>query len=308
MISGDILIWIILVLLAAGAVFMLLPALVKERTGEAGDNRVDHDLKIYRDQLEEVARDREHGLLNPEQAQAASLEIERRLLAAGRQRAHGPRAAKDASSGSVIRRLTIAAIAVFLPFGAFALYLPLGSPGLPGEPYAENQARTQDPHAAPGSTPEGMPSEEQIAEMLASLTARLEDSPGEPEDWGLLARSYVVMGRIEDARAALEKAITHFPDDARLLSSLARVFLAGSNQDDPEAIVIPKEAAELFMKVLTIEPENIDALWFAGLAEEQGGRRANAARLWRRLLALLPPDSANRAPLEARIQAAEAGG
>ena len=40
----------------------------------------DPDITVYRDQLKEVDRDLERGLLNPEQAEAASTEIKRRML------------------------------------------------------------------------------------------------------------------------------------------------------------------------------------------------------------------------------------
>ncbi|MEO8560393.1 MAG: c-type cytochrome biogenesis protein CcmI, partial [Rhodospirillales bacterium] len=47
--------------------------------------RREHDLAVYRDQLAELERDQNRGVLDASQVQAARLEIERRLLAAAKQ-------------------------------------------------------------------------------------------------------------------------------------------------------------------------------------------------------------------------------
>lgn len=59
-----------------------------------------------------------------------------------------------------------------------------------------------------------------IENMVASLAARLEDNPADAEGWTRLVRSYVVLGRTEEARAALQRglaALAASPDDAQRL-------------------------------------------------------------------------------------------
>jgi cytochrome c-type biogenesis protein CcmH len=50
--------------------------------------------------------------------------------------------------------------------------------------------------------------------MVASLAARLKTTPDDPEGWAQLVRSYMVLGRADDARAALAAARTALAGDA----------------------------------------------------------------------------------------------
>lgn len=49
--------------------------------------------------------------------------------------------------------------------------------------------------------------QQMIEEMVARLDARLKESPNDPEGWQRLVRSYIVLERKEDARAALKRGI-----------------------------------------------------------------------------------------------------
>jgi len=72
--------WLGLLLLTVGAVAAVVVPLLRGRSGPA-PSRGAFDRAVYRDQLDEIARDLERGTLDVEQANAARLEIERRLLA-----------------------------------------------------------------------------------------------------------------------------------------------------------------------------------------------------------------------------------
>jgi cytochrome c-type biogenesis protein CcmH len=50
--------------------------------------------------------------------------------------------------------------------------------------------------------------------MVASLAARLKAAPDDPDGWAQLVRSYMVLGRADDARAALADARTALAGDA----------------------------------------------------------------------------------------------
>ena len=73
------------------------------------------------------------------------------------------------------------------------------------------QALAQRGEAAesePANTAEASDDQQQmIEEMVARLDARLEESPNDPAGWQRLVRSYIVLERKEDARAALERGI-----------------------------------------------------------------------------------------------------
>ncbi len=72
--------WIAAGGLIALTLAVLLVALLRARPPSA--LRGDYDLAVYRSQLEEVERDVERGILAPDLAEAARLEIKRRMLAA----------------------------------------------------------------------------------------------------------------------------------------------------------------------------------------------------------------------------------
>src|SRR5690348_12171454 len=70
-------IWIILVLMTAAAVMAVLWPLSRHR---AIARQIDPDTQFYRDQIAEIDRDRERGVLLPTEAEAAKAEAGRRLL------------------------------------------------------------------------------------------------------------------------------------------------------------------------------------------------------------------------------------
>src|SRR5262245_9982980 len=124
--------WLIFALMTAAAIFAVLWPLARARAGLRAGN----DLAVYRDQIEEIARDRDAGLIAAAEAEAARVEVARRLLAAD---AAG--AVTEAAPGAGFRRRTTAVgAAIALPAIAAALYLTLGSPELPGEPLASRAA------------------------------------------------------------------------------------------------------------------------------------------------------------------------
>src|SRR5271167_527464 len=90
------------------------------------------DQAVYRDQLQELDRDLARGLITPADADAARLEIQRRLLATDKVQAPPSR----------LSRSPVLALIVFVVIagGAVGSYLWLGAPGLPDEPFAARKA------------------------------------------------------------------------------------------------------------------------------------------------------------------------
>src|SRR5690606_20300968 len=100
------------------------------------------DLAVYRDQLKEVEADRARGLLSDVEAEAARVEISRRLLA--RAEADGVSAAGGARGQGLNARTAFVSAVLLIPALSMALYLAYGSPGLPGQPHAERVAAPAD--------------------------------------------------------------------------------------------------------------------------------------------------------------------
>ncbi|MYZ50394.1 c-type cytochrome biogenesis protein CcmI, partial [Rhizobiales bacterium L72] len=72
--------WILLTILTGAAVLAVLVPL--GRVPKAGPEGRAHDAAVYRDQLQELERERAAGLIGTEEAESARAEIARRLLAA----------------------------------------------------------------------------------------------------------------------------------------------------------------------------------------------------------------------------------
>src|SRR3954462_8304273 len=116
--------WFVMALMTAAAIFAVLWPLSRRKPLTSGS-----DVEVYRDQLDEIERDRVAGLIGEREAEAARVEVSRRLLAA----ADGSPASPVAVVAWRRRAVALAAL-VLLPLGAASLYVALGSPGLTGQP------------------------------------------------------------------------------------------------------------------------------------------------------------------------------
>ena len=59
----------------------------------------------------------------------------------------------------------------------------------------------------------------------------------------------------------------------------------------PEDAPVTPAAADLYRKVLARQPDQPQALWYAGMAEKQAGNGTAASADWQRLLAQFKPES-----------------
>lgn len=275
----------------AGAALLALPLILRRRRTAA---RGEFDQAVYRDQLEELDRDAARGVISETDAEAARREISRRLIAAAHEgQESAPQAPRTAASAG--GRGTITAIAVLAPLAAGAIYWALGSPDLPGQPFA---ARTP---ASPG------PTTAQIGRMVEMLERRLAENPDEIQGWIILTTAYLRMGRPEDAEKALARAITLAGEDKARASMIAANF--------GEALVaisggqVTPRAKAAFERALELLPTHPMAGYYLGLARLQAGDAEAALTVWRRIVAKAPKDAPWRAELQNRIEklAAERG-
>lgn len=199
------------------------------------------------------------------------------------------------------RRLTLSTVAATLVV-ALCGYLWTGRPdALDGSPRLQAEGS-----AAQGGT-ESQPSPEQIAEMVQRLADRLKDRPEDVEGWTMLARSYLVLGRVEEAAQASERVLKLKPNDAQALADHADVLAMRSGR------VLEGEPLKLIERALKLDPDNVKALALAGAAAFDRGDGKEAARLWDRVALLGPPGSplveqAREGAAEARKMAAQTAG
>jgi cytochrome c-type biogenesis protein CcmH len=138
-----------------------------------------------------------------------------------------------------------------------------------------------------------------IEGMVSGLAARLENEPDDLEGWTMLARSYAVLGRMQDSADAYERAAALAPDDVNLHLGRAEALLTILRE---EGAPINEEAKAAIDEVSRLNPEHPFALYFQGLAASQRGDPARAKSYWERLLATMP-ESADAASVREMIDA-----
>src|SRR5207237_113972 len=140
-----------------------------------------------------------------------------------------------------------------------------------------------------------------IASMVSRLAARLQTEPNDVDGWQRLARSYGVLGEKEKAVAAAERAAALRPDMGTLREAAQMVF-AAEGSDDPRQ-PLPSAFVSLMKRILALDPNEPDALWYLGLAQAQEKNLHEATEYWHRLVAALPEDSERRRTVSAALSA-----
>jgi cytochrome c-type biogenesis protein CcmH len=254
--------WFVFALMTAAAIFAVLWPLGRVNSAEADGS----EAAVYRDQLAEVERDMAAGLINPPEAQAARVEISRRLLAAASDQREQP-------SASNIRSRRIAAVValVGLPVVAIGLYGELGSPGLPDFPLAQ---RSRTPDAT-----------QSLDNLIAQVEQHLEKNPTDGRGWNVIAPVYARLGRLDDAIRAFRNSITYNGDSAARRADLGEALVGAAGG------VVTAEAKAEFERAVAQDAGEVKANYFLGLAAEQDGRAAEAASIWRSMLEKAPANA-----------------
>jgi cytochrome c-type biogenesis protein CcmH len=255
--------WIIFALMTAAAILAVLWPLGRKAAASGGGD----DVAVYQDQLEEIGRDRSAGLIGQAEAEAARVEVSRRLLAAADTQATAQPTASARQLKGRRRAAAVAALIVLalLPVG---FYLVLGSPNVPGQPAF---ARVK---AAPGN-----PS---IDALVGQVEAHLAQSPNDGAGWEVIAPVYLRLGRFDDAVTARRKALALNGETATRDADLGEALVAAANG------VVTDDAKRVFESAVTRDQHEAKARYFLGLADEQDGNRAGAAARWRAMLEEAP--------------------
>ncbi len=279
-------IWLVLAGMTVTAIgFVLMPLI---RRAEDGPGRGAFDAAVYRDQLAEIERDVGRGLLGRGEADAARVEVERRLLAAADLDLPVAAAAPPRRRG----RATAIALGVAVPAMAAVLYLALGSPLVPGAPFAAREAER--------AMAAGQANKAQFEALAARLAKRLETSPDELEGWRLLARSYKTLERFDDAAKAYRRAIALVKGEPKISAVLSAAYgevlvMAA------DGMVTPKARAA-FTQAVAKDAANPMARYYLGLALYQQGNTSAALVIWIELARAAPAAAPWLGPLRQRIQ------
>jgi cytochrome c-type biogenesis protein CcmH len=265
--------WIAGVLMSAVVALAIVMPLIR-RPGGPQPGRGEYDITVYKDQLREIDRDRDQGLVDDEEAEAARVEIQRRMLAASEAEK------KPAAGASLPRgRMSAAVLAVAIPAAAFGIYFTLGSPEMPGQPFAGRNIASEI------TARQGKLDRSEVMQLVARLLKRLEADPNNVDGWMLLGRTYLTIGKFEGALAAYRKAMEVGNQHPEIVTDYAEALvLSGKGQVGPEA-------QGLFEDIAEADPYNPRAGYYLGLRLAQRGNLKAALQAWVDLRAVSPPGS-----------------
>lgn len=252
-------IWALFAGLTAVAVSIVLAPLARGRRAVAPTE--DGDLAVYRDQLSELDRDREAGLVPEAEAEAARAEISRRLLRAGR-REEGT---LDGGGSSRLSRVVAIVAVLALPAFSVGAYLMIGHPDLPDAPLAERLAGTGDGQS--------------IETLVGRVEAHLAKNPEDARGWEVIAPVYMRVGRMDDAAKAWSTAIRIAGLTERRAVGLGEALVAGAEG------TIGAEAQAAFRQALTVAPAAVLPRMYLAAALGQEGKAAEAVAAWQALVA-----------------------
>ncbi len=270
--------------LLLAALALVLPALFGRGARESAD-RTAQNLAIARERLDELKLQLERGEISePEFAQGRE-DIERGLAddLITKQR--------EMSSSTVHSgHWAVMVVGFGVPVLAGALYLGIGSPTTISS--VELQAARSGAGAGAGADnrhPDSMD------KMVANLAARLKADPSDPQGWSMLANTYMAMKRYSDAAMAMENLQKLVGDDPNVLVRYADALAMVSGGR------LAGKPAQLVNQALTIDPNNTQALWMAGMAARQQNDLHAALAHWRKLEPAFADNPKNLAELQQQI-------
>lgn len=252
------------VLTLASLVAALWPLLREKPHQNDRSQEYDHagERRVLIDQLDEIERDRNRGLLNDEEAKSTRAELARRLLALERS-SHGEVAGSTLSS-----RFYPWASIVIIPALAVGGYHYLGSPGLPDQPIS---ARLSAPT-----------NQQDLNIVIARIEAHLQTNPDDLKGWQTLAPIYRERNQLDDAEKAYRNWIklvdADLPSKTKAQIGLGRVLSAKNNGK------IKGEAFDLFEQASQNAPDDPTPMFFRAIGLTQQRDTSKAIVAWTDLI------------------------
>jgi len=253
--------WFIFGIMTAAALGAVIWPFARVRTLAPASS----DLAVYRDQLEEIERDRADGRIGHDEFEAARVEVSRRLLGAA---ASTPVEAPPRGGRRIV---ALASAIIAVPLVAGSLYRLLGSPELPGEPIASRRTGEEQANS--------------IAALIARIETHLKEQPTDGRGWEVLAPVYLKLERYDDAVMARRNALNLLGETAQREVDLGEALALSAGG------VVTADSKTAFERAAAIEADNPKATFYLGLAAQQDGNGGEAARIWRNLITKAPANA-----------------
>ncbi|MCR9120727.1 MAG: c-type cytochrome biogenesis protein CcmI [Phyllobacteriaceae bacterium] len=277
--------WLTVLALTAAAIVIGFRPMLRG-TGSAAPDRVEdheHDIAVYRHQLEELAGEEARGSISPVEAAQARNEISRRILAVeDRLTAAGATGFSTVPRRSGAATLALFAL-VFIPGLTLIIYTGIGSPAYEAQPLAMRLEAMRDAAAARNQT------QDQLRDLVVRAEDHLRDNPDDGRGWDVLAPVYFRLGEVGKSETAYRNAIRLLGETPQRLSGLGETMVTAAGG------IVTADASALFDRALDANPADARARFFAGLADVQIGQYEDARSAWTVLAADEGADMAWRA-------------
>lgn len=295
--------WLITTALALGSCAML--ALALWRGHLAARPAAEFDLQVYRDQLAEVERDIDRGILKGDDAERLLTEISRRILTADKALQDESR---DVRSPNSAKYAAMAGLMAILVGGSYALYRDLGAPGygdlaLSTRIAAADEARAQRPsqESAEASLPPvniSPDTPQSYLELIEKLREAVKTRPEDLQGATLLATHEMRLGNAAAAHLAQSKVIRLKGEDvtAEDYATYADMLVIAAGG------YVSPQAEGALAQTLQKDPKNGVARYYSGLMMLQVGRPDIAFRAWARLLQESEDNEAWVEPIRSQIE------
>jgi cytochrome c-type biogenesis protein CcmH len=232
---------------------------------------------IYREELDKLEIEHAAGSINSTDYEITHAEMRQRLFQDTNE--------EDDRSVMGSSKMTVLGLCIFITVLSAGFYFFLG------DATRIAQKNTEQP-----MTQEG------VTKMVAEFAVKMEKDPTNLQGWVMLARSYRILGRNEEAAKAYERAGNFIDADPQLLADYADVLASNANGS------FTGKPLQLINQALKLDPNNLMALWLSGTASYTAGNYKAAVQSWEKLTQQLPPGTEDARSIEASIADARAKG
>lgn len=245
--------------------------------GDESTSRRQMNAAIYQEELEKLAAEKIAGRIDVQEYEMSHAEMRQRLF-------QDAEVEDDKATMSSPKKVVIGLI-VFIALLSSALYLTFG------DVFRVVQGNEQKPITRAG-----------VEQMVADFALKMEKDPGNLKGWAMLARSYRILGRNEDAAKAYARAGNFINDDPELLAEYADVLVGAANG------VFTGKSLQLIQRALKLDPNNSLALWLSGTAAFTNRDYSSAVQIWEKLAKSLPAGSDEARAIASSIAEARSKG
>jgi cytochrome c-type biogenesis protein CcmH len=232
---------------------------------------------IYREELEKLEVERTAGSMNSADYEIAHAEMRQRLFQ--------DTSEEDDRSVMGSSKITVIGLCIFITVLSAGFYFSLG-----------DATRIAEKNTEKPMTQEG------VEKMVTEFAVKMEKDPTNLQGWVMLARSYRILGRNEEAAKAYERAGNFIDSDPQLLADYADILASNANGN------FSGKPQKLINQALKLDPNNLMALWLSGTASYTAGNYKAAVQTWEKLAQQLPPGTEDVRSIEASIADARAKG